>query len=208
VVALLFFLQPIVRGWARYQGQLGLQSTPQAAKESLDSVALRSSRHSLREVCYWGEQSVDRIGFVTSILERMDKQGWPNKSDIGWSKYDLEVLANRWVHLQLTTVAEDHPKGKRMIRCRLRTAWSLQSKVAFWSAFGFELLVLGFVGKWLPWLWCLLISMPLLAWFLVREARNLQSLVVVFLDEVAKEWKLTKVPFPDEGKKSEKQDGK
>ncbi len=204
VVALLFFLQPIVRGWARYQGQLGLQSAPQATKETLDSVALRGSRHSLGEVCYWGEQSVDRIGFVTSILERLDKQGWPNKSDIGWSEYDLEVLANRWVHLQLTTVAEDHPQGKRMIRCRLRTAWSLQAKVAFWSAFGFELLILGLVGKWLPWLWCLVVSMPLLAWFLVREERNLQSLMVVFLDEVAKEWKLTKVPFQEKGKKSEK----
>jgi hypothetical protein len=43
--------------------------------------------------------------------------------------------------------------------------------------------------------------MPLLAWFLVREERNLQSLMVVFLDEVAKEWKLAKVPFPEEAKK-------
>lgn len=207
VVALLFFLQPIVRGWARYQGKLGLQSAPQATKETLDSVALRGSRHSLGEVCYWGEQSVDRIGFVTTILERLDKQGWPNKSDIGWSDYDLEVLANRWVHLQLTTVAEDHPQGKRMIRCRLRTAWSLQAKVAFWSAFGFELLVLGLVGKGLPWLWFLVASMPLLAWFLVREARNLQSLMVVFLDEVAKEWKLTKVPCRDKNKKTDNQGG-
>ncbi|HZQ47324.1 MAG TPA: hypothetical protein VFC07_09960, partial [Verrucomicrobiae bacterium] len=135
------------------------------------------------------------------------KRGWPNKSDIGWSDYDLEVLSNRWVHLQLTTVAEDHPQGKRMIRCRLRTAWSLQAKVAFWSAFGFELLVLGFVGKWVPWLWCLLVSMPLLAWFLVREQRNLQSLIVVFLDEVAKEWKLTKVPCREENKKVKMPDG-
>ncbi len=203
VVALLFLLQPIVRGWARYQGQLGLQSTPQSAKETLDSVALRSSRHSLKEVCYWGEQSVDRIGYVTSILEQLDKQGWPNKSDIGWSDHDLEVLGNRWVRLELTTVAEDHPRGKRMFRCRLRTAWSLQAKVAFWSALGFELVVLGFVGKWVPWLWSLLASMPLLAWFLVKEERNLQSLIVVFLDELAKRWKLTKVPRRDEDKPAE-----
>ena len=45
----------------------------------------------MNEVCYWAEQSVDRIALVTSILERLDKQGWPNKSDIGWSEYDLEV---------------------------------------------------------------------------------------------------------------------
>src|SRR6185503_7264413 len=31
LVALLFFLQPIARGWARYQGRRGLRPTPQSA---------------------------------------------------------------------------------------------------------------------------------------------------------------------------------
>ncbi len=196
VVALLYFLQPIARGWARYQGQLGLQTTPQATKETLDSVALRGSHHSLNEVCYWGDQNVDRIEFVKGVLERLDREGWPNKSDIGWSDYDVEVLGNRWTHLQLTTVAEDYPRQKRMIRCRLRSRWSLQAKLAFWSMLGFELLVIGVVGKWLPWLRALLLSVPLFAWFLVWEKRNLQSLIAVLVDEVAKQWRMAKVP-PD-----------
>jgi hypothetical protein len=194
IVALLFFLQPIARGWARYQGQLGLQTAPQA-KETLDSVALRGSRHSLNEVCYWADQSVDRIEFVKGILERLDREGWPNKSDIGWSDYDVEVLGNRWTHLQLTTVAEDYPQQKKMVRCRLCSRWSLQAKLAFWSMLGFELLVIGVVGKWLPWLRVLLLSVPLFAWFLVWEKRNLQSLIAVLVDEVAKEWRMAKVPF-------------
>ena len=111
VVALLFFLQPIVRGAARYQGQLGLQATPQAARETLDSVALRNSRDSLKEVCYWGNQSVDRIGYVTSLLERLDKQGWPNKSDdLAGATTTWKCWWNRWVRLELMTVAEDHPQ--------------------------------------------------------------------------------------------------
>ena len=118
MVSLLYFLQPIVRGWARYQGQLSMQSTPAAAKESLESVALRGGNHSLDEVCYWGGQEVDRIGFVTSVLARLDQEGWPNKSDIGWSEYDLEVLGSRWTHLQLTTVSEDYPQARKMIHCR------------------------------------------------------------------------------------------
>ncbi len=193
VVALLFFMQPIVRGWARYQGQL--QPTPSPARETLESAALRNSSHSLKEVRYWGEQSVDRMAFVTSVLERLDKQGWPNKSDIGWSDYDLDVLGNRWAHLQITTMAEDYPNGKRMLHCRLRAKWSLQAKLAFWGALGFELLVIGFVWRRLPWLWALLATMPIFAFLLHREKRALQSLLVVFLDEVAKEWKLFKVPY-------------
>jgi glycosyltransferase involved in cell wall biosynthesis len=194
VVALLFFLQPMARGWARYKGQLGIQSLPHAGKETLDSVSLRTSHQPLDEVSYWGAQSTDRIEFVKTVLERLDNQGWPNKSDIGWSEYDLEVLGNRWTRLQLTTVAEDHPRGKRIIRCRLRARWSLLAKVAFWSTLGFELLIIGLVGKWLPSLRLLLLSVPLFAWFLVREKRGLQSLMVVLLDEVAKQWQMLKVP--------------
>jgi hypothetical protein len=204
VVSLLYFLQPIVRGWARYQGQLGLQLAPQTTKETLDSVALRGSGQSLNEVCFWAGAGVDRIEFVKGVLERLDKEGWPNKSDIGWSDYDIEVLGSRWTRLQLTTVAEDCAGGKKILRCRLRARWSLQAKVAFWSALGFELLVIGVVGKWLPWLRLMLLSVAVFAWFLVWEKRNLQSLMVVVLDEVAKKWNMIKIPAKDGPGKTEK----
>lgn len=200
MVALLFFLQPIVRGWARYQGQLVSSANNSPAAETLDSVNLRGGHESLKEVRYWASHPVDRISFVSSILEALDEQGWPNKSDIGWSEYDVEIFGNRWTHLQLTTVAEDYPKNKQMIRCRLRTKWSLQAKAAFWGAFGFELLVCGIVGKWLPLLWLLLLTIPLFAWFLTREKRNQQSLMVVFLDKVAQRWDLSRV-VADAGEK-------
>lgn len=194
VVALLFFLQPIARGWARYQGQLGLQSTP-PVKETLDFVAVRSNAKNLGELCYWGDQSVDRLQLVRDIIERLDREGWTNKSDVGWSEFDVEVLGSRWTDLQLTTMGEDYPDQKKMFHVRLRAGWSLQAKLAFWAALGFELLVIGVVGKWLPWLRALLLSVPLFAWYLVWEKRNLQSLIAVIVDDVAKELRLEKVPF-------------
>ena len=39
----------------------------------------------------------------------------------------------------------------------------------------------------------MLLTLPLFAWFLRRQQRNLQSMIVVFLDDLAKEWRLTKV---------------
>lgn len=194
LVAMLFFLQPIFRGLARYQGRLSLRSTPRAVQQTLDSLALRHSHLSLNQVQYWAEPRVNRIAFVSAMLRRLDHQGWPNKSDIGWSEYDVEVYGSRWCALQITTVSEDHAIGKQMLRCRLRPRWSLQAKVAFWAACGFELLVLGFVAPKIPWLWFLLLTLPLFALFLRREQRNLQSMMVVFLDELAKEWRLVKVP--------------
>ena len=191
LVALLFFLQPMVRGWARYQGRLMLRPPP-VAQPTLDAVALCEGWQSLREVTYWSHEPVNRLALVAEILWRLGQQGWPNKSDIGWSDYDVEIYGSRWSNLQLTTVTEEHGRNKHLIRCRLRARWSLPAKVAFWLAGGFELLVLGFVGKQLPWLWLLLLTLPLFAWYIHREQRHLRSLLVVFLDDLARDWKLSR----------------
>jgi len=194
MVAMLVLLQPIVRGWARYQCRLTIRPTPLAAQQTLDSIARRESRISLNEVQYWSEQRVDRLAYVSDVLRRLDKQGWPNKADIGWSEHDLEIYGSRWCMLQFTSVMEEHTGGKRLLRCRLRPRWSLQAAVVFWALAGFELLVLGIVGLAVPWLWTLLLTLPLFIWFLRREQRTLQSTIAVFLDEIAKDWNLIQVP--------------
>jgi glycosyltransferase involved in cell wall biosynthesis len=198
LVALLFFLQPIVRGWARYQQRLKFRPTPLATQHTLETLALRGSRQSLREVTYWAEsgQRVNRLALVADIMRRLDRHGWPSRSDVGWSDYDVEIYDTRWSKLQLTSVAEDHARGRQLFRFRLRTRWVLRATLAFWSLVGFEFLLCGFVGAWLPWLWSLLLTLPLFVWYLRHEQRNLQSLIAVFLDEVAKEWKLVKLPPP------------
>jgi len=193
LVALLFFLQPVVRGWARYRGRLAFRPLALAGQESLDSVALRASRQSLREVQYWAEQRTDRLTWVAAILQRLDQKGWPNKTDIGWSDYDVEIYGSRWNYLQLTTVIEDHPHDRQLVRCRLRAVWSLPAKALFWSLLGLELLIIGLAAPGRPWLWLLLLTLPLFAWFVAREQRRLQSVLIVFLDELVKERGLTKI---------------
>ena len=193
LVALLYFLQPVVRGWARHAGRLQLGSPAGPARETLDSVTLRDSPETLNEVRYWTETRMERVGLVARILAALDRRGWPYRSDIGWSEFDAELYGNRWSHVQLTTVAEDHARGRQLIRCRLRGRWSLQAKVAFWSLAAVEVFVIGFFSSWLGWLGLLLLTLPAFAYFLSRQTRSLQSLVIVFLDELAQELKLIKV---------------
>ena len=194
LVALLFFLQPIVRGWERHRGRLSSQLLSEPARETLDSVTLRDGPESLGEVRYWAERRVERLAFVAQILRELDRQGWPNRSDIGWSEFDVEIYGSRWSHVQLITAAEDHPRGRQLIRCQLRARWSLQAKVAFWTLLGLEALVVGIFGGWQKWLLLLVVlTLPPFVYFLSRQKRKLESLVVVFLDELAKELKLIKV---------------
>jgi O-antigen biosynthesis protein len=187
LVALLFFLQPIVRGWARYQGRLSVQKRRLSEYESLDSLSRQARTRNLNELQYWDEKGVDRIRFLQAIMTRLDQRDWPNKMDQGWNNYDLEIYGSRWSHLQLITVSEALGAGRQLVRCRLRTAWTLFAKAVFWSLTGLELLVIGFFAPFFPWLWAVLLTLPVLVWLFYQEQRNLRRLMAVFLDEVAKE---------------------
>lgn len=194
LVASLFFLQPIVRGWARYQGRLALHPSSLASHQSLDSIALRGSKQRINQVQYWSQTRIDRLAFVGLIAQRLDQNGWTQTSDVGWSEYDLEVYGSRWSYLRLTTVAEDHPRGHQLIRCRLRTTWSLAARIAFGAALAAELLMIGLVRPWRPWSWLVLLTLAPAAWFLWFDQRNLKSVIAVFLDQLARELNLTKLP--------------
>ena len=195
LVALLFCLQPIVRGWARYQGRLFLRQTPLSARETLDTLDLKNKGQKFDEMKYWDERSQARVDFLARVLEQLDQHDWPNKADTGWTKSDIEIYGSRWCNVQLTTVAEVHGANRQLLRCRLRTGWSLLAKIAFWSAFGFELVMIGFVRYAVPsyWLWLLLASLLGFAWLLWEEQRNLQRIIAVFLDGVAKQMGLIKI---------------
>jgi len=193
LVALLFFLQPIVRGIARYQGQLAQNPLKMASQESLDSLALFHSRKSLDEVQYWANERVERAEYTAAIVRELQARGWPNKSDAGWNDFDVEVIGSRWSRLLLVTVAEDHPPKQQLVRCRLHAVWSFQAKVAFWALLALELMFIGMVGFQSAWPWPVLLIGPLFVWFVSRERRKLQSLVTVFLDQFAKARGLVKI---------------
>jgi glycosyltransferase involved in cell wall biosynthesis len=204
LVAAMFLLQPIVRGWARYRGRLLRRPAPLAAQQTLDSVALRQSDLALDHVDYWAEQRIDKLAFLSQMLHELDKQGWPNKWDEGWSNYDVEIYGSRWAMLQITTTAEEHPSNKQMVRCRLRPLWSLQAVATFWALCALELLFVGILGA--PWQWLFLpvLTIPACLWWLRREKRVLQSTIAAYLDDFAKRWKLTKIVPGSESPKTMK----
>jgi hypothetical protein len=201
LVALLFLLQPITRGWARYQGRLTHAPQPAAAEARLRNLPARDRGGSIDHVFYWGDGRLDRIGWIHGVIEHLDQQGWPSKADNGWSGWDVEIFGSRWTHLQLCTATEDHREGKRLFRCRLRASWSLWAMVAFWSCLGFELLIIGVVARAQPWLWMLLLTLPIFGWFLEQEKANLQRLIAGLLDDLAQQRGLAKIHYdPAQGR--------
>jgi hypothetical protein len=194
----MFLLQPMVRGWARYQGRLALQPMPEAALQRAQALEVQAASDPPRELYYWANQRSDRVEFLNGILRRLDLEGWPNRGDSGWSDYDIEIYGHRWSRLRLTLIFEDYADGKRLFRCRLRSTWSLPALVAFWAAFAVQLFALGVLARGRPWLWTVLFSMLVFGWYLRSQKRALQRVFAVFLDEMARHWKMTKLGFDPE----------
>ena len=193
LVALLFFLQPIVRGWARYRGGFRAPTSRNARRENLRSALLDTDQQDFSVAEYWNERGVERTDFLSMIIERLDRYGWQHKVDAGWNQYDVQISGSAWSMLQVVTVTEALGHGKQLLRCRLRPSWTLFAKVFFWSMLGAELLIIGFLGRESSWPYLLLLTLPLFAWFLAKDQRDLQRLIAVFIDELATEMKLKKI---------------
>jgi cellulose synthase/poly-beta-1,6-N-acetylglucosamine synthase-like glycosyltransferase len=193
LVALLYFLQPIMRTAARYQSSLRLSQSPPAARRRADALADTGDPTAR---AYWHAGWFDRREFLQRAIERLDREGWQNKCDSGWNDYDLEVSISRWVELHLTTAAE-YTAGGTTIRCRLRPAWSLLARIAFWSALGFELLIVGFTARATNnWMWLLLLTLIGFAAFLRAEQRHVCRLFSGFLDDLARQLGMIPLPPP------------
>ena len=194
LVAWLFLVQPIVRGWARYSERLMLQQTPLSAHETLDTLDLKRRRDDRFELAgYWADYPLDRMELLGAILRELDKQGWQNKTDNGWSEFDVEIYGSRWCSLRLITATEHHQGGKQMVRCRMNTGWSLLGRITFWAAFGLTLMISATVGQLIPWLHFVWVLPLWLGWMLQTQQRDFRRILTVLLDEVADKFHLTKV---------------
>jgi hypothetical protein len=72
----------------------------------------------------------------------------------------------------------------------------MRATLAFWALCALLLLVLGIAAHPHPWLWLLLFLPAAAIWFLRRQQRTLQSIVIVLLDKLAKDWGFVKAGGP------------
>ena len=191
LIALLFFLQPVVRGWARHRWRWTVQSFPRkrpaVASPESDVPAI---------VSYWYRGDVDRLHFLRRLIQTLDRDGWQNKTDTGWDKFDVEISGDRWSRLRLTTVGEELADNQKIVRCRLRASWSLRAILGFWLVAAIELIAIRLLAPVQPWIWMLLLTLPLASWFLDYEKWRMARQILAALDDVAAELSWTRLGRP------------
>ena len=189
LVALLFFLQPIVRGWARLKWRFNLlASRKRPLPEPTASIEVPET------VVYWSPGRISRYQFVEAILIKLERGGWIYKTDTGWTTRDVEIPAHLWTHLRLTTVSEELAQGKANFRCRIESFWTLPAKALALVTFVIVFVSIGFFAKEFPWTWLLLTVLPLVCWVLDDERLAQERALAAVIDSTAEDQSLKRLP--------------
>ncbi len=195
LVALLFFLQPVVRGWACFKRRLNLLSTERRVVP--EALPAGSAVELPDTAVYWSKGSVTRYAFLKGILSKLDQAGWGFRTDTGWTTYDVEIPALFWTRLRLTTVSEELEQGKMNFRCRIRGSWSLAGRIVFGGiAVAVAALILG-LATTTPWIWLSLIVLPLIFWGLEEERQEYERALAALIDTVASQQGLASLASHD-----------
>jgi len=186
LVGLLFLLQPIERGLARYRAMLRFAPSASRKQARKPGEADPARTHGPREdLCYWSDGNVDRGRFLESILNRLAQFNWRARTDTGWDDYDVEISESRWSRVRLITTTERLEGGRLNFRCRLETFWSFQATFVFATASALQLLIVFVLAPFQPWIWMLLLTLPVFTWFLDYDQSRLRNETAVLIDEVA-----------------------
>lgn len=183
LIALLFALQPLVRGWARFKWRASL-----VAQRPLPSKTpgLCAPQMELRPTfTYWSESHIDRLQLLQEIVARLEAHGCAFRNDTGWTNYDVEMLPMFWTRLRFTTVSEELERGKKHFRCRITPRWSLSAKLCFAMLAVAVFLLIVLCAPSLPWVWYALLPLPLAAWYFQDEGLAHAARLAGLIHEVA-----------------------
>ncbi len=194
LVALLFLLQPIVRGWARFKWRLNLLAAQKPVQPDLPRFA--ADVELVEPRVYWTDGPVDRYRFLQGVLSRLAQANWPFRTDTGWTTCDVELPVDLWTRLTFTTASEELGQGKKNFQCRIRSFWSLPAKILFWGLAGVVGLLILLWAATVPWCWLSLVALPLACWVLDERKRDYEGAFVKVLHTVADDLGLVKIGPP------------
>jgi O-antigen biosynthesis protein len=192
LIASLFFLQPLVRGWARYKSQLNV--TPMRPRQ-ISVPRPFGFEGDTRN--FWSLHGVERYAFIARIQAHLANLGWPCHVDSGWDDFDFKFTNSRWTTARLTTAHEELSSGRKFIRCRVRAQSSWSGFLALAAAATACVIATAFLRESFPMIWFVFALLPILGLFLSDEQRWQEALIMLVLERVADDLRLQKFTGSD-----------
>jgi hypothetical protein len=121
LVAYLYALQPVLRGWSRWTHSLKHMRLPAPALRQ--AVSKGRSKH-ISAICrdlYWkSEDNVGREALLEQLVKAAPEAGFRGDFDNAWADWDIRLIGDRWHDLTIRTASEELGWPKRFTRARCR----------------------------------------------------------------------------------------
>ena len=122
LIAILCYVQPLVRSWARYRTRLASQRAPLSDPSFFEPLESRLPLLGHRSTGFWSETGQDRTELLRGAMAVLDRERWGRMVDTGWFDWDLAVYCGSGLILKVVTAQEEHGQKRRLIRVRYRLA--------------------------------------------------------------------------------------
>lgn len=140
----LVLVQPIVRSWVRYKSWIQQKKMPRDWPQKTEFFK-KLPFYPSKQLAFWNDKSLDRILFLDALKTILEKEKWLFVFDTGWKNWDMRLLAHPFWHIELRTLTEIYPQGRRIIRVSNTLVCSIFSAV-IWSIW--TLLVITLIYFW------------------------------------------------------------
>jgi glycosyltransferase involved in cell wall biosynthesis len=145
LIAAMHVLQPVARGYARYQTRFRTRHVSEplhALSQDWEERAPLLLRRG--ELGLWSEDGQGREQLLESLVAFARERGANLRADTGWEPFDLTFRGDRWSNVELTTVTEEHGGGRRLTRVRTR----LRATASFYATLIATTYLALFVSLW------------------------------------------------------------
>lgn len=184
LVSLLYLLQPIVRGWARYKGQFTSQAGSKGLRPGL-AAASKEFQSPKRDLSFRVSGPIDRADLLGKVMASLESLGCRYRTDSGWDGFDMEILLSRWSRVVVMTAEEDHGHGKRIVRCRIESRPSFAARFSLLALSSLGVLVAFTSFSW--WGGLAVVSLPVIWGLLQRDQRSIRHLIEAVIEQEAKD---------------------
>lgn len=127
VVAYLYVMQPVWRGWNRLTYLLRNKKLPSFPRSPVPAKRVSTTTRSL---CWDNYTGVGRSQLLSELVCRAKELGWAGDFDNAWSDWDIKLVGDCWHNLTIFTSTEELGWPRRFTRARCSVIPTVFTNVA------------------------------------------------------------------------------
>ncbi len=121
LVAYLYALQPILRGWYRLTSLLRSRRLPDVSSPSKENrPEVKRISATIRDTYWDSEQNLGREQLLHVLVEEAKRLGWSGDYHNAWASWDVKLVGDRWHDIICRTATEELGWPHRFTRARCK----------------------------------------------------------------------------------------